>query len=235
MKKIYYSTIPESITDHEYLHIPIKNSKNIFSTENIFSSCPAWNHQNSRTFTVYASSNFHIQYDIESNQLHSNTLTQSEFDDCIGIGPLWNGDLCTIQIIKLFSNFYWTNHKNIWISVLPHPLTSLNNNFYHCGAWFNISNWPRVINIGAIMVDKTKPIIIKRGDPLYNIKFHTDDQNDKFDLIYTKLDEVEFKKSAKRNYFVQHRNHSEGFDYQKIIFESKNNSGKCPFKFFWNK
>ena len=90
------------------------------------------------------------------------------------------------------------------------------------------------INIPA-GVDKTKPIIIKRGDPLYNIKFHTDDQNDKFDLIYTKLDEVEFKKSAKRNYFVQHRNHSEGFDYQKIIFESKNNSGKCPFKFFWNK
>lgn len=233
MKKIYYSPIPDSITSHEDLHIPAKNNKDVFSSENAFSVCPAWNHQNSRTFTVYASSNLHIQFDENNNQVYSNTLTQNEFDNCIMLTDNWNSDKCTIQIIRLFTNFYWTSDKNIWISVLPHPLTSLNNNFYHCGAWFNLSNWPRAVNIAAILIDKTKPLVIKRGDPLYNIKFHTNNQNDKFDLIYTKLDIDKFQQADKRNFFVREKRHSEGFDYQKIIFESKNNSSRCPFKFLW--
>jgi hypothetical protein len=206
-KKIYYNTVPDSLTPGP-LHIPVKNNKNSFSGS-VFSYCPAWNHQNSRTFTAYASSNLHLEYGNE-NSLYSNNLNQEEFDRCIEV---WNDGNCdVIQIHILFSNFYWTYEKNIWVSVLPHPLTALNNNFYHCGAWFNLSNWPRTINIGAIVVDRNKPLIIKRGDPLYLIKFHTEDQNDKFNLIQHEIDKEKYFISSKRATFIDAKRHSQ-FDF----------------------
>jgi hypothetical protein len=229
-KKIYYSQIPNSVT-FDSVYLPIKDNKNTFS-DNPLSYCPAWNHQNLKTFTFYASSNLHLEINGE-NSIYSDNLNQEEFDKFIVFGKNWiSKDQVIIQIADLFSNFYWTDDKNIWISILPHPLTALNNNFYHCGAWFNLSNWPRTVNIGAIMVDRNKPLIIKRGDPLYNIKFHTENQNDKFDLIQSELDEKKLKESYKKTDFILNKRHSMNYDYQSILFESTKRQ-KCPIDFLW--
>lgn len=230
-KKIYYSPIPDSITYSPDLHIPTKSNKNSFAGS-AFSYCPAWNHQNSKTFTVFASSYLHLEFEGE-DRIFSNNLNQKEFDECIVLNTDWNMSNCTvIQIVNLFSNFYWTNDKNIWISVLPHPLTALNNNFYHCGAWFNLSNWPRTVNIGAIVVDRNKPIIIKRGDPLYVIKFHTENQNDNFNLIREELDEKKYDNSLRKIRFIAKREHSVDYEYQHTLFESTQKQ-KCPIDFLW--
>lgn len=236
MKTIYYHPVPSSITDIQDLHIPIKVDKT-YAGKSHLSECPVWQHQSSKIFTVYASSNLHLQIDENNNRLYSNTLTQSEFDENILLSDGWNnGKFALVEICNLYSNFYWTNDKdkNIWMSVLPHPLTALNNNFYHCGGWFNLSNWNRQINIGAIVVDKNKPIIIKRGDPLYNIKFHTRNHNQNFNLIFTDIDRKKFNNMHKRLRFTRLKNHSSDFNYSDIIFES-NEESKCPFRFFWKK
>ena len=233
-KKIYYSPRPDTITYDEDLYIPIKNNKNIFSSESAFSYCPAWKHQTSKTFTAYASSYLHFQIE-DRVTVKSDNLNQQEFDNTIILNNGWNvGEQVTIQISNQFSNFFWTYDKNIWISILPHPLTSLNNNFYHCGAWFNLSNWPRIINLGAIVIDENKPVVIKRGDPLYNIKFHTQNQNDTFNLIRSEIDQKKFDKSISKSQFVLNKRHSKDYYYYDGLFESKKES-KCPFRFFWNK
>lgn len=233
-KKIYYTPDPNTITYHEDLHVPIKNNKNIFSSESAFSYCPAWKHQTSKTFTAYSSSYLHLQIE-GRDRVISNNLNQEEFDNTITLNKNWNiSEQVTVQITNLFSNFFWTYDKNIWISVLPHPLTALNNNFYHCGAWFNLSNWPRYVNIGAIVVNENKPIIIRRGDPLYNIKFHTENQNDTFELIRREPDQKIINKSIDKINFILNKRHSKDYQYYDTLFESKKES-KCPFKFFWNK
>jgi hypothetical protein len=233
-KTIYYHPVPKSPTSVESLHIPIKVDNEYVGKSSLL-NCPVWQHQNSRTFTVYASSNLHLQIDKESNSIFSNNLNQQEFDTFI----IWVYDCDTsktpiVQIDNLYSNFYWTDDKDIWISILPHPLTALNNNFYHCGGWFNLSNWDRQVNIGAVVVDTNKPIIINRGDPLYNIKFHTKNHNDQFKLICKEIDYKRFEKMNKRTNFVLSKRLSSGFNYNDILFESGKES-KCPFKFFWNK
>ena len=65
----------------------------------------------------------------------------------------------------------WTENKNIWVEVKDHPLTSLNSNFTVVQGWFNLSSWTRPISFGLNIVDNTKPVVIKRGDPLYKINF----------------------------------------------------------------
>ena len=81
-KKIYYSPRPDTITYDEDLYIPIKNNKNIFSSESAFSYCPAWKHQTSKTFTAYASSYLHFQIE-DRVTVKSDNLNQQEFDNTI--------------------------------------------------------------------------------------------------------------------------------------------------------
>lgn len=229
-KTVYYSPAHYDIGD---LSIPIKKNSNSDFKNTLLSKCPAWNHQNSKTFTYYASSYLHIQFDQINNRHYSNSLKPEEFHQCIDYSDFTLEGKSVYQIKIFFTNFYWTDDKSIWISILPHPLTSLNNNFYHCGAWFNLSNWPRVINLGAVVVDKNKPIIINRGDPLYNIKFHTSDQNENINLIKEELDHKKLERSLNKVGFIR-SNHGLGFNYEEILFESSKKS-KCPFKFLWNK
>jgi hypothetical protein len=234
-KKIFYHLDPKSPSSVENLHVPIKIDTS-YSEDSILSSCPVWAHQSSKIFTVYASSNLHLQIDTNSDDyVYSNNLTQNEFNKYIHLRKNWNeGKHSIIQIANLYSNFFWTKDKNIWISILPHPLTSLKNNFYHCGGWFNLSNWPRLINIGAVVVDRDKPMIINRGDPLYYIKFHSKNHNDNFNLIYDEINPRQLSDMYKRIFFVNSKRHSLGFKYQDIIFDS-NKTSKCPFRFFRKK
>ncbi len=240
IKTIYYHPVPESPTSVENLNVPIKVDDTYVQKSELL-KCPVWKHQSSRTFTVYASSNLHLQIDKESNSIVSNNLTQEQLNQYINLKhnsketlrSLTSNSLI-LQINTLYSNFYWTYDKDVWISILPHPLTALNNNFYHCGGSFNLSNWNRQINIGGIMVDINKPLIIRRGDPLYNIKFHTKNHNDQFQLIFKEIDYKKYEEMLKRISFVLSKEHSLDFNYGNILFESKEKS-KCPFRFFWNK
>lgn len=231
-KVIHYAPSIENPCKFEEAYIPIQKYTNTFSGKSAFSFCPVWQHQTSRIFTVYASCNLHLQIDINNGSIFSNTLNQEQFNKYIMLNQNWNEEeFTTVQISGLFTNFYWTKEKNVWISILPHPLTSLNNNFYHCGAWFNLSNWSRKVNIGAIVVDNSKPLIIKRGDPLYNIRFHTHNQNDDFELIQSQSNAVDEIKSSDRADFVNSEL-SKDFNYHHIIFDSSYKS-RCPFRFPW--
>jgi hypothetical protein len=232
-KKIYYNSVPQNPCSSREIFIPIKRYSSNFSEKSAFFTCPAWQHQTHDTFTVYASCKIHLQV-TENDSIISNNLSSEELSKYIYLTPNWQEkNFTTLQIVDLFSNFFWTNEKNVWISVSPHPLTSLNNNFYHCGAWFNLSKWSRNVNIGAIIVDRLKPISIERGDPLFNIKFHTENQNDKFELIQKEIPENEIKNTQKRQSFFE-SGICQGFDYHSIIFDSKEKL-KCPFNFLWKK
>ena len=158
MKKVYYSPYSD-INDLGNLNVPIeKNSKSVIKKTAI-GQCPAWNHQNVRTYTYYASVHMQFHFDLNTKKLFSSTINQNDLNILVQVANPPNENVPLVyEVDGPFSSFYWTEEKNLWISILPHPLTALNNNFYHCGAQFNLSNWARVVNIGAIVVDPNKPM-----------------------------------------------------------------------------
>ena len=87
-----------------------------------------------------------------------------------------------------------------------------------------------------VVVDPEKPVIINRGDPLYNIKFHTEDQNEEIDLVRAATDERFLTESFQKVRFVRSPL-AQGYDYTKHLFESNPSEKKsgCPFSFLWKK
>lgn len=235
-KTVFYHP-DEGISDIGDLLVPIKKNTDNPVKKTGIGMCPAWNHQNSRTYTFYASVNLQFQYDVETGQFFSSTISAEEVSQIVSPVslPTENTPL-VFELGNFYTNFYWTKEKNLWISVLPHPLTSLNNNFYHCGAQFNLSNWARMVNMGIIVVDPDKEVHIKRGDPLYTIKFHTEDQNEEIDLVRKAIDERVLTEALEKVRFVRSPL-GQGFDYNKILFESNppEKKSECPFSFLWKK
>ena len=125
---------------------------------------------------------------------------------------------------------FWTNDDDVWFEFNDHPLTSLRNNFIAVGGWFNLSNWSRNLSLAITLVDERKPVIIKKGDPLFRVAFHPPNLNDgimlaqekdpqKIDLIYE-----EYDKKMK-----------EGQDdkrWKPKLF-SETGKSKCPFSFLF--
>ncbi len=231
MKKIYYSPVPGNPTQDE-LNIPIKQLDRTYPRDITIGRCPAWRHQSSKTFVYTAPSTFTLQI-LEDGKFYSDNLNEQEIRRYLHLNKNWNvAGYNVLQFTDIFTNFYWTKEKNVWISVLPHPLTSVNNNFYHCGAWFNLSKWSRNVNIGAVIVDSTKPIIIRRGDPLYLIKFHSSNQNDNFEMIQSEIDKKQYDSMVSRLEYIGSEV-SADYDYNESIFNS--DKPKCPFSFLWKK
>jgi hypothetical protein len=234
-KTVFYHPEP-GINNLGNLYIPMEKSTNSPVKNTGIGKCPAWNHQNSRMFIHRASSNLKFHYDIETEKLFSNVNLDIFGNFILPMPPPNENSPLVFELEKIYSNFYWTEDEDVWISVIPHPLTSINNNFYHCGAQFNLSNWSRSVNMGIVVVDSNKEISIQRGDPLYIVKFHSTDQNQEFDLVYREPPEHRYEQSENKINFVR-STLGEGFDYNKILFESSSpeKKSKCPFSFLWNK
>ena len=113
---------------------------------------------------------------------------------------------------------FWTDEPDVWMDYSSHPLTSLHNNFTVVEGWFNISNWSRDTSLATRLVDKTKPLIIKKGDPLFRITFLSPDLNSGVILKErTRASKLKFHLSKNKDY-------KEG---NKLFSETK----KCPFPF----
>ena len=151
-KTVFYYPVGD-LSDIGNLVVPIKKNTDSPLKKTEIGMCPAWNHQNSRTYTFYASVNLQFEYNVREKQLSYSSLGEDLLQVLHLVSlPTKNSPL-VFELENLFTNFYHTEDKNIWISVHPHPLTSLNNNFYHCGAQYNLSNWARHVNIGMVVVD----------------------------------------------------------------------------------
>ena len=131
--------------------------------------CPAFTHKASREWIIYAPKDITLEIDNENNMIRCSQLSKEELFRTVQVqnkkAPITTMQVCMPMFIC------WTENKNIWVEVKDHPLTSLNSNFTVVQGWFNLSSWTRPISFGLNIVDNTKPVVIKRGDPLYKINF----------------------------------------------------------------
>lgn len=196
-----------------------------------YSECPVWKHRINRTFIV--TSPVDVEFILKKNSM---TLI---VDNVIVPDP-WeyaeiqeNDMLLNNPTLQLnFPNyFFWTEEKNIWFEYIDHPLTSLNNNFIALGGWFNISNYPRGTSLATQIVDKNKPLKIRKGDPLARIRFFSNDFNKgvkvkkitNTNIIQSKMEEFKNNQNSIRG---------KNTIRNKILFGM---FSECPFKFLYNK
>jgi hypothetical protein len=220
--KIFYSEFYEQ--QKKVYDYPLTREIDLVDKSYEYTQCPVWSHKANRTFIARSPIDFLLLVDDKNKKI--------DYDDK-GINLLnpyfkythigMSSPKKNIQL--LFPSYvFWSNTKNIWFEFNPHQLTTVNNNFTSISGWFNIDKWPRETSLSIDIIDDNKPIIIKKGDPLYKINFYGKDLNS--GIILKKE-----KKIPQRVLDIMLNNrstHKTRSVLNRILFGK---TKECPFKF----
>ena len=119
----------------------------------------------------------------------------------------------------------WTHDDNVWLEANDHPMTSLDNNLIMVPGWVQLSTWPSKASIGFVVVDKDKPVIIKKGDPLCRLSFHSPDLNDTVNL--NKIDDRGIIDEMQEIYETKREEAMNNGTWKDRLFTK--GKSKCPF------
>jgi hypothetical protein len=195
----------------------------------VYFECPAWKHKATRTFLIRSPVDIHLVVDNQKQGMYSTNLDNKKLNlYCSGtFVPGWcTPEKTTIQL-SIPRILFWTKNKNIWVESKAHPLTSVKNNLICVPGWYNMSNWIRPISASFDVVDPNKPIIINRGDVLFEVSFYSKNLDDG---IILKKDIPPKKLIDKMDQMSEVKRHIRNFS-RKFLF--KNKESKCPFHFMW--
>ena len=185
-----------------------------------YKHCPVFNHKSSRPFVCLSPIDFYCEINTKEKSVYSSHYNMLVLTDLELESPK------PIIQLKFPMFLFWSNQKNIWFEFNDHPMTSYSNNFIAISGWFNISNWTRNMSFAITLVDENKPVIIKKGDPLFRFTFHSQDLNSDItlhkevdnDIIHEKL--VSIKSGRENRSWIG-----------KLF--SKDETSKCPFSFLY--
>ena len=228
---VYYSPI-EFYEENE---ISLDNRKN--HTGYSYSECPVWGHMNDRTFIGYSPVDFFlklnsdsIEYKIDSQKtkkIYPFDIDGEEFFDET-ISFMVNDIEQELPVFQLsfVGSYFWTDFQNdyLWFEFLDHPLTALNNNFITVSGWFNIANHPRSTSLAVKMQNPMDQILIKKGDPLYRVRFYTNNMNDKPILTKKQTSSLELDAMDIRRSIL-----TEDKKFMNQILFDKDVRNQCPY------
>ena len=193
----------------------------------VYQQCPAFTHKNERTFIGYSPIELVFSIERTSNgpllSIKDNSMIQFiDIDDRHINSPM---PVFQLYIPKFL---FWTHDDDVWIEQNDHPMTSLNNNIVGVPAWFNLSNWSRTLSVAFTLVNERKPVIIRKGDPLFRISFYSNNLDDDIILKQEEYSE-EYKQSVETDLYA--RRDVKGYKHK--LFDQTNKVGKCPFSFLF--
>lgn len=206
-----------------------------------YSECPVWSHKFCRTFTGYSPIDFQIDFsDFQNKKIYfaeGNQEFQTIDIDCINNEGFYQGQYFQFHLhdivndhpviqLKFIESLIWTNFDKeyLWFEFLDHPITSYQNNFFSIEGWFNIANYPRTTSLAIKVVDLSRPIKIMKGDPLYRVKFYTEDLND-LPVLIKKKPPIGLEETTETN---REMLLADPNLLNKILFD-KNIRTQCPF------
>ena len=192
----------------------------------VYSQCPVYNHKSNRVFVGTSPIDFKLKIDRTPNQ---NIIRCSDYTLVEGDDQHVNSPRPVVQL-KFPRFLFWTHDDDVWFEFNDHPLTSLRNNFIAVGGWFNLSNWSRNLSLAITLVDERKPVIIKKGDPLFRVSFYPPNLNDGIVLLQEK-DPVKIE-YAWEEYLKKQTMGQQNKTWKPRLF-SKTGESKCPFSFLF--
>ena len=159
------------------------------------------------TWVFYSQLDWNVE--LIGGQVHVHT-DHSHFNELMGDIQVVNDEMI-IQLDPLC--LLWTNNKNIWLEQLPYPGLEI------IPGQFKLGNWTRTLSLAF----RTKHLNIKRGDPIFMVRFNGAGQN--YDLSKTKPTE-KIIKTAEKNLGL--KKYLPGKSWELSTKETK-----CPFSFLW--
>lgn len=227
--KIYHNINGSSIFSLDDVLIEPESVLSLSHPDLSYHPCPAWSHKAKRTFVVRSP----VDLEFRLNK-YKVIVEPKEFEKYLDLPQGWNLEHNeTVQLGEIVFWLFWTDEKDVWIHSQPN-LSTVKNNFYSVEAWFNISSWNRPISFAFRVIDPTKPVIIKRGDPLYSVSFYTKDLNRNVVLKRTTIPEQLYRDVQKRMNIRAIPSLKSLVN--KLMFKNTvDKESKCPFHFLWNK
>lgn len=215
--------------------IPIKSIKEIEFENYEFQGCPAWHSWASSSFVFFSQEDVMFKYDKENKVIPVNNL-DDPIRDKLNLSYDWNtGKTPTFQLNQ--HCLFWTENKNVWLEQIPFGTTSRFSNIDLIPAHFPFSGWTRVVSMGFKIINVDKPVIIKKGTPLYTVRFISPDypevnlqyKEPPQSVLNTAMENVAFK--------LKQPNKSWGI-IQKLLGKQKDEletekQSKCPFAFLF--
>ena len=196
----------------------------------VHSKCPVVHHKNNRVFVAHSPVNFEAKVDrnSEGNFVTTNREDLLQFDDNYFTAPK------PVLQLKSPMFMFYTEEDNVWFEFDAHPMTSLSNNFIAVGGWFNLSNWSRASSLAMTVVDETKPVIIKKGDPVCKIRFYPTDNLDDGVVLKEQRDPKLIEK-IKGVYAKKQRKGWDDKNWKGKLFSKTEKESKCPVSFLFRK
>ena len=196
----------------------------------VHSKCPVVHHKNNRVFVAHSPVNFEAKVDrnSEGNFVTTNREDLLQFDDNYFTAPK------PVLQLKSPMFMFYTEEDNVWFEFDAHPMTSLSNNFIAVGGWFNLSNWSRASSLAMTVVDETKPVIIKKGDPVCKIRFYPTDNLDDGVVLREQRDPKLIEK-IKGVYAKKQRKGWDDKNWKGKLFSKTEKESKCPVSFLFRK
>lgn len=233
LHKVYY----HHHQDTNPLHSPFSLEDVSFNIEqesvdvtSPFHTCPVWKHRANRVFAVRSPIDFHLK--ISEDHILSATHSQDQLRELIMLAPGYVTDKRIIVQMMLPRILFWTNSNNIWIEALNHPNTAADNNFTLMEGWFNLSNWTRPLAFGFQFHNLNKEVSFKRGDPLFNVRFLSNNLDDGYKLE-RKEPPNDIMLDAHRRSSVKNHFNPLPTEIVRNLFKNKEHKSKCPFSFLW--
>jgi hypothetical protein len=233
----YFQDIPSMYFAPEPVFKIVSDERNKKSE---FLKCPAFHDFYKNCFLIKSPLDLKITIDKQNGPRYITCHNYNQqFYDTFIAPRMENEDFPALSI--MFPYLFFSN-ESLNIEQF-HPFmhnSDLLNNVRVISGKFDISKWIRPIDYAFEIIDESKPIIIKRGDPLYYIRFSTE-KNINFIRIYPHDDIFKYVKKASRNcvmikQFIYGNTLEKNYKIVSDFINSIKNKiflkkSKCPFSF----
>ena len=216
------NTIINYVTLGSSEQVLIRESE-LMDQEYVYAKCPVHVHKQNRVFIGLSPIDFSLRINRNTGSLHQIICDDPDlitWDD-----EHVNSPKPVIQL-KFPKFMFYTNEDDVWFDFYDHPMTALKNNFIAVRGWFNLSNWSRTSSLGMTIVDETKPVIIKKGDPLFRVSFYPPNLDDSIIL------KKETNTEVVDQWVEAHEKKTEE-DWRPRLFSKTKTESKCPFSFLF--
>lgn len=234
-KTVHYADVYQNGSSN-----PIIRQNELIDKSYVYTTCPVFNHYSNRSFVVSSPIDFSFSIKRTINSTNNELIVDINIDNVdykdllVCPSDHLTSPLPVFQL-KFPKFLFWTYDDDVWFNFLDHPMTSYKNNLIAVNGWFNLSNWTRVSSFAFTMVDESKPVTIKKGDPLHRISFIYPNLDDRVVLKQERDPKVISKifesYSEKQDKFLDMKDEDQSWISR--LFSKTNSKNKCPVGFLF--
>lgn len=163
----------------------LKYIKTIDKRESAYINCPAFTDFFRNVFVIPSPIDITISFDKKNDSVTitgDKGIDQNFFNNFIQARGKQIGKQDKFLLTCTFIRLIFYTKDPVLIEYMPsYTLYKQDNNFNLIPGQFRIDKWIRPLDFTFEFIDESKPIIIKRGDPLFTLRFNSA-SSDKIDL-----------------------------------------------------